>query len=95
MKFTKDGFKGVVLGGVYPTEFAKGEECPKELERAAAEQGFIRVAQKNHASKEADLLGDVGAVEEKIEEIVVDGGASEAEPVSAQAMDTTEVVEGA
>lgn len=95
MKFIKDGFKGVVLGSVYPTEFAKGDECPKELERAAAEQGFVRVAQKTHVSKEADLLGDMGAVGEQIEEPVVDGRASEAEPTSAQAMDATKVVEGA
>lgn len=34
MKFSKP-FKGVRKGEIYPTEFAPGDECPKELEVAA------------------------------------------------------------
>lgn len=46
MRFLKDGFKGVVNGDVYPTEFKKGDECPEELERAAVELGFVKSGQK-------------------------------------------------
>lgn len=49
MKFIKDGFKGVVNGEVYPREFAKGEECPEELEQAAEALGYIRATKKSQA----------------------------------------------
>ena len=35
-KFAKE-FRGVKAGDIYPTVFAIGEECPAELEQAAAE----------------------------------------------------------
>lgn len=35
-KFAKE-FRGVKTGDIYPTVFAKDEECPPELEQAAAE----------------------------------------------------------
>lgn len=42
MKFRKSGFLGVPNGEIYPREFAKGEECPPELEAAAIEVGAVR-----------------------------------------------------
>lgn len=54
MKFTKDGFRGVRDGEIYATVFAKGEDCPKELELAALEQGFV--GKKNANNAQDDLL---------------------------------------
>lgn len=40
MKLTKD-FRGVPNGAFYPVYYAKGDECPKELEEAAREAGAL------------------------------------------------------
>jgi len=34
-------FKGVKDGDIYPTEFAKGEDCPPELEEGARSLGAL------------------------------------------------------
>jgi hypothetical protein len=39
-KFIKE-FKGVPKDKIYPEEYKKGDECPKELEAAAAACGAI------------------------------------------------------
>ncbi|MEV8518666.1 hypothetical protein ABZR86_02600 [Dyella marensis] len=39
-KFSK-AFKGVKDGDIYPTSFAKGADCPPELEEAAASVGAL------------------------------------------------------
>lgn len=48
MKFTKT-FRGVRNGEIYPVEFAPGEECPPELEDAAASLGALEVEDKKKA----------------------------------------------
>jgi len=40
MKFSKN-FSGVKDGEIYPTDFVKGDECPKELEASALELGCL------------------------------------------------------
>ena len=43
VKFAKE-FRGVKAGDIYPTVFAKDEECPPELEQAAAELGALEAS---------------------------------------------------
>ena len=43
MKFTKP-FYGCRAGEIYPEHFAAGDECPPELEAAAAESGVLEPA---------------------------------------------------
>lgn len=71
MKFIKEGFRGVPNGEIYAHVFAKGDECPKELEKAALEQGYLKQAEKKAAGvaektlfdeKEPDTDGAVGAM---------------------------------
>lgn len=53
MKFSKD-FYGVEAGEVYPRQFAAGDECPPELESAAAACGALEAdddAQTARAAK--------------------------------------------
>ncbi|ULJ64187.1 hypothetical protein MIS33_08485 [Wielerella bovis] len=40
MKLIKP-FRGVPNGAFYPVDYAKGDECPKELEDAAREAGVL------------------------------------------------------
>lgn len=65
MKFIKDGFKGVVNGEVYPREFAKGEECPEELEKAAEALGYIRATKKSQAALHGVATHAVEGVKEE------------------------------
>ena len=44
-KFAKE-FKGVKDGKIYPTVFLPGDDCPKELEAAAAELKALEQASK-------------------------------------------------
>lgn len=53
MKFIKDGFRGAPNGHVYALVYSKGDECPKELELAAMEQGFLK---ENKKGTEQDSL---------------------------------------
>lgn len=46
MKFIKP-FKGVKSGDIYPTDFAKGDECPPELEGAALQCGAVAKPKKS------------------------------------------------
>ncbi len=48
-------------GEIYPREIAAGEECPRELEQAAAALGLLAPAsplQKKPSDKAADKAGD-------------------------------------
>jgi hypothetical protein len=49
MEFTKP-FNGCKKGDIYPTAFAVGDECPVELEAAAAEAGAIEVTPQKPAT---------------------------------------------
>lgn len=58
MKFIKEGFRGVPNGEIYAHVFAKGDECPKELEKAALEQGYLKQAEKKAAGVAEKTLFD-------------------------------------
>jgi hypothetical protein len=62
MKFSK-AFSGVVDGDVYPTEFKKGQDCPKELETAATDAGAIgeKSAKQIAAELEAEAAAEAEA----------------------------------
>lgn len=45
MKFTK-AFSGCKSGEIYPTNYAAGDECPPELEAAAASVGAVELKAK-------------------------------------------------
>lgn len=45
MKFSK-AFRGVPAGEIYPVDFKVGDECPAELEAAAAAVGALEQAKK-------------------------------------------------
>lgn len=45
MKFSK-AFRGVPSGEIYPVEFNAGDECPAELESAAAAVGALEQPKK-------------------------------------------------
>ncbi len=47
MKTFKKPFQGVPNGEVYPVQYAPGDECPPELEDAAAEAGALAEGKKD------------------------------------------------
>lgn len=50
-KFTK-AFTGCKAGEIYPTDFAAGDECPAELEAAAASVGALASAKAHKKAPE-------------------------------------------
>lgn len=56
MKFIKEGFRGVPNGQIYAQVFVKGEDCPKELEKAALEQGYLKQVSKKGESDQGKLV---------------------------------------
>lgn len=49
-KFSK-AFRGARKGEIYPTDFAPGDECPPELERAAQACGVLEQAARPAETK--------------------------------------------
>jgi hypothetical protein len=87
MKFTK-AFSGVIDGDVYPTEFKKGQDCPKELAAAAADAGAVGaksdkqiaadLAAENEAQTAAELAAEAEALAAAEAQAVTDATAANA-----------------
>ena len=54
MKTFKKPFQGVPNGEVYPVQYAPGDECPPELEDAAAEAGALAEGKKSGPTPEEE-----------------------------------------
>ncbi|ULJ67899.1 hypothetical protein [Wielerella bovis] len=55
MKLIKP-FRGVPNGEFYPVDYAKGDECPKELEDAAREVGALPNKESKQNKSQGNLL---------------------------------------
>ncbi|TGN96174.1 hypothetical protein PL79_018930 [Burkholderia sp. USMB20] len=50
-------WRGVPKGGIYPVQYVPGDECPDELEGAAAEAGVLEGMDKPAISQPAPTRG--------------------------------------
>lgn len=69
-KFIK-AFLGCTGGEVYPTEFAVGDDCPKDLEEAARSTGALPAKGKKLTAAEQKAIDEALAAQEAAEALKV------------------------